>query len=87
MTRPDLINGLFELVGSVAVWGNVHKLLADKAVRGTRWQLMVFFSSWSIWNLYYYPHLGQWLSFVGGVSLMVANVTWTALAAYYMRSR
>jgi len=81
---PDLINGLYETFGSIAIWVNVRKLIQDKIVKGCHWQPMIFWSSWSCWNLYYYPHLGQWLSFSGGCSLVVANITWTALAAYYM---
>lgn len=80
----DTVNGIFEMSGSLAIWANVFKLLQDKTVKGCHWQPMIFWSSWSLWNLYYYPHLGQWLSFTGGCSLAVANVVWTFLAAYYM---
>ena len=87
MTRPDLVNGAFEALGSLAIWANVRKLHIDKQVRGAHWQPMAFFSTWSIWNLYFYPHLNQWLSFTGGCSLTLANVTWTVLAMYYMTRR
>lgn len=87
MIRPDLINGVFEATGSVAVWANVRRLYRDKIIKGVCWQPMVFFSSWGVWNLYYYPHLGQWLSFLGGISIALANIVWTAMAVYYLRRK
>lgn len=84
---PDAINGCYESLGSLAIWANVHKLWQDKVVLGAHWQSMIFWSSWSMWNLYYYPVLHQWFSFSGGCSLALANVVWTALAAYYMLRR
>jgi hypothetical protein len=87
LSRPDLVNGVFEIVGSLAIWGNVRALYLDKMVRGSRWYMMVFFTSWGYWNMFYYPHLNQWLSFAGGCSLAIANTVWTALAAYYVTRR
>ena len=83
----DTINGTFEAVGSLAVWFNVRQLLKDKFVAGCRWELSSFFTSWSAWNLYYYPHLGQWMSLVGGLSLCAANAVWFSLALYYTQGR
>lgn len=72
-TIPDLINGLFELCGVCAVLMSVFKLRRDKAVAGVHWAHVAFFTGWGIWNLYYYPFLGQWLSFIAGVGVMLAN--------------
>jgi hypothetical protein len=83
MTWPDLINGVFEAVGSIALWGNVWAIIKDKQVKGARWQFAVFFTGWGFWNLFYYPHLNQWLSFWGGVSMALANVMWVSLAIWY----
>ena len=85
MHVPDLINGMFEFTGSVAIWRNVAGLLKDKEVKGIRLSPMLFFSVWGFWNLYYYPHLGQFLSFAGGASIAIANVVYVALMAYYIR--
>jgi hypothetical protein len=65
---PDVLNGIFELVGSLFILLNVKRVLRDKRVLGFDWRVMLFFTSWGFWNLYYYPHLDQWFSFVGGVS-------------------
>ena len=79
----DLVNGLFELVGSVLVWINVYKLYQDKEVKGVYWPITFFWGAWGLWNLYYYPFLDQWLSFVGGLIMAVGNTAWVVLAYYY----
>lgn len=85
MNYPDLINGAFELGGGLLCWVNVRKILKDKMTAGIYWPVSAFFAVWGLWNLYYYPQLGQMLSFWGGVFLVGGNSTWVALAAYYGR--
>ena len=81
--KPDWINGGFELGGSMLLWLNVQTLYRAKKVEGVHWGASAFFTFWGIWNLYYFPSLGQWCSFVGGCSIAAANATWVALAIYY----
>lgn len=82
---PDLINGLFEFVGSIMLWRNVLQLHWDKLVRGVHWSATGFFAAWGYWNLFYYPHLNQWWSFAGGMSIVLANTIWLLQMAYYLR--
>lgn len=82
---PDLLNGLFELFGSVMTWMNVHRVWKDKGYAGLHPAAIAFFWSWGVWNLYYYPHLDQWFSFLGGVSLVAANTSWVVLMRTYGR--
>lgn len=83
MQVADLVNGVFEAAGGLMCWLNVQKIMKDKSVVGVYWPVQAFFSAWGIWNLYYYPALGQWASFWGGVFLVAGNSTWTFLAAHY----
>jgi len=83
----DLINSLFEFVGSVMIWTNVVALYRDKQVRGVRVGPTAFFMAWGFWHLAYYPHLGQWLSFLGGISITLANTVWAGQMLYYARRR
>ena len=85
MQVNDLINGTFEAVGAIMCWANVYKLYKDKAVRGVLVGVQVFFSLWGFWNLYYYPSLGQWASFAGGVVLVSGNAAWCVLAYRYSK--
>ena len=83
MILPDAVNGVYELGGSLLLWLSVRKLYREKLVRGVHVIPTTFFWSWGVWNLYYYPHLGQWLSFIGGLSMVVANGVWAGQMFYY----
>jgi hypothetical protein len=85
MMTPDLINGLFEALGSVMLWRNVLALYKDKQIKGVRIASTAFFMAWGYWNMYYYPSLGQWLSFLGGVSITTANTVWVIQMIFYTR--
>ncbi len=86
MTTPDLVNGLFESIGGLMVWLNVKQIVKDKAVKGVHWLPTMFFTSWGYWNLYYYPHLNQWLSFLGGLVIVSGNTAWVAMMVKYWNS-
>lgn len=85
MDLPDITNGLFECLGAVAIFGHVARVLKDKAVAGVSLWSTVFFASWGFWNLYYYPHLGQWASFAGGLAIVLGNICWIAGMVYYKK--
>lgn len=76
---PDVVNGSFEAGGAVAVWMNVAKLSKDREVKGVVWQFSVFWWVWGLWNLLYYPLLGQWLSTVSTVAICLGNMMWVVL--------
>lgn len=83
MTWADLVNGGFEGCGAVAIFANCAVLRRDKRVRGVSPLVTAFFTSWGFWNLYYYPSLDQWASFVGGVAIVAGNLLWLTLAFKY----
>lgn len=76
MTFPDFINGVFELLGSVAIFAHVRRIRRDKKVAGVDWRATLFMSLWGYWNLFYYPQLDQWFSFVGGLAIVAGNTAW-----------
>jgi hypothetical protein len=84
---PDLVNGSFEAVGGVTTFFNCLRLYKDKEVKGVVWQLTIFYTVWAIWNMYYYPHLNQWLSFWGGLVIVLGNLIWITQVIYYRRRR
>lgn len=73
--------------GSILLWLNVKTLIKAKKVEGIHWGSSAFFTLWGLWNLFYFPSLGQWCSFCGGLSIAAANATWVVLAIYYGRRR
>jgi hypothetical protein len=80
---PDIINGLFEFLGGWFVFLHIQTLYKDKAVKGISWPAISFFVVWGYWNLYYYSYLGQFISFIGGFVLAVANTIWLTMIIYY----
>lgn len=79
----DLVNGLFEAIGGLFVLNHCRAVLRDKAVAGVSILSTVVFAAWGVWNIYYYPSLGQWWSFAGGLVIVAANVLWVSLLIKY----
>jgi hypothetical protein len=46
---------------------------------------VVFFTAWGVWNLFYYPALGQSLSFIGGLFVVVANSIYVGMLLIYSK--
>jgi hypothetical protein len=69
----DMINAAFETLGAPFIALSIIKLHREKQVRGISWVHTSFFAVWGFWNLFYYPHLGQWWSFGGGLVLTVLH--------------
>lgn len=85
MNLPDIINGTFEGAGAAFILNHCRVLWHDKRVAGVSIVSTIFFAAWGGWNLFYYPHLGQWASFAGGVAIACANCLWIGLMFYYRR--
>ena len=83
MSTPDLINGAFELLGGFFILNHCRVLYLQKKVAGVSIVSTIFFFSWGVWNCWFYPHLGQILSFYGGLSIAGANCLWICLLLYY----
>jgi hypothetical protein len=73
------------MAGTVAIYGHIRRLWKDKSVSGVSIWAAAFFTSWGFWNLYYYPHLGQWWSFLGGLGIVCGNCIWVGGLVYYSR--
>jgi hypothetical protein len=80
---PDLINGLFEAGGSVVLWLNVRQSYRDKEIKGVHLAPVVFWALWGGWNLWYYPYLSQWFSFIAGINVLLANAAWVWMMVHY----
>jgi hypothetical protein len=83
----DLINAAFEMGAGVAQIINCYQLYKDKQIKGVRVSVTAFFGAWGLWNLYYYPSLGQWASFSAGILICLANFVWVGLAIYYSKNK
>ena len=83
MHIADIVNGLFEAIGGLMIWVDVMTIYKQKVVKGVWVPGRAFFTCWGVWNLYYYPSLGQWASFTGGLVIVLGNVIWVYLAIKY----
>lgn len=83
MTWQDIVTGGFETFGGIPILMSILKTHRDKRVTGLHVSSNLFFTTWGLWNLYYWPHLGQVAAFLGGVVLCLANVVWLGQVLYY----
>jgi hypothetical protein len=83
----DFLNGCFEFVGALMTLLSVKALLKDKEIKGVHWGPIVFFTSWSMFNLWFYPDNNLWYSFAGGITIFIVNSWWLYLVWYYSRMR
>ena len=83
MNLMDLINGSFEALASVFILRHCWVLYQDKQVRGVSVLSTAFFFIWGLWNILYYPSLGQTFSFYAGIAVCLANFLWIGLMLYY----
>ena len=79
MNTPDAINGCLEFLAGFMILNHCRVVLRERVVAGVSIVSTIFFSAWGIWNLWYYPHLGQMLSFYGGLLIVIANCLWVGL--------
>lgn len=79
----DFVNGMFEFGLSFFLMMNIRQAYRDKQVKGIWWPMVAFTTTWGYWNLFYYPHLDQWWSFVGGIAVVTCNTIWLIQLMYY----
>lgn len=82
-----MVNATFEAGAGLAVLAHCAKLHQDKQVRGLSIPAVLFFTGWGCWNVFYYPHLGQFWSFAGGIFVTLANLIYLAMLVAYSRHR
>jgi hypothetical protein len=86
MLTPDIINGSFEIGMTLTISRSVYRLYKEKRVKGWSSWAVLWPTAWGFWNLYYYPHLNQPFSFIGGLFVVTVNSTWLALAFKYRKA-
>jgi acyl-coenzyme A synthetase/AMP-(fatty) acid ligase len=82
----DFINASFELCGGFFLLPSILSAWRAKKIVGYHWTTALFFWSWGLWNLVYYPHLGQWTSTVAGLGVTSAATVWLYLVIRYGRT-
>jgi hypothetical protein len=73
--------------GAVAISTSIFRVLRDKMVKGVHWGMLIFFITWSIWNLVLYTHVGLWYSFLAGIIMVITEATYLFLLIFYSRQQ
>lgn len=81
----DAINASFEALAGVAILNHCRTLWRDRQVKGVSVLSTAFFFTWGLWNIFYYPHIGQIFSFIGGLLVVSANCLWLVLMIAFSR--
>jgi len=84
--NPDTINAAFEILGGFFILNHCRVLYKVKAVAGISIASVIFFNVWGFFNLFYYPHLGQTLSFYAAMLITVSNTIWVIMLIKYRHS-
>ena len=79
----DVINAVLNIGGVIAISTSIYRVLRDKMVRGVHWGMLLFFISWSSWNLVLYSHVGLWYSVLAGIIMVITEATYLFLLIFY----
>jgi hypothetical protein len=83
----DHVNAAFEVAGSIATWATFAAIIKDKGYAGMRLPLVAFFTTWGLWNLYFYTHLFLPISLYASIVLTAGNIAVMGAMVYYGRKR
>ena len=83
----DIVNAIFEFGAILGIYGHIRQIKKDKKVNGIYIPTIMFFTLWGFWNIYYYPSLGQWFSFIAGSVLALMNCAYVYLLVKYSRRK
>lgn len=81
--NPDLVNASFELFAGLFILNHIRATIKAGGVEGISLTSVTYFVVWGFWNLFYYPHLGQTVSYYAGVFVAITNLTWLGVMLYY----
>jgi len=79
----DLINGLFEFGGALVILKSCYLCFKEKMVHGVSVLATSWFLAWSIYNLFFYPSLGQNFSFIAACLVVFSQTLYVWLLVYY----
>lgn len=82
---PDLVNGIFGVLGGLFIALSIAKLYQEKTVRGVSIVYVAFFTTWSWYQVYFFTTVNFWWSWAGAVGMMTANAIWLCQMVYYSR--
>lgn len=82
---PDQINAIFEMMGALFMFPSLIKAYKEKHIAGISLLTPIFFSSWGLWNVFYYPLMMQPWSATAALFLFGFNFIWLFQVFYYSK--
>ena len=79
----DQFNALLALSGACFLLPSIFEAYKKKLVVGIHWSTPLFFTSWSLWNIWYFHSLDQPYSTVGALSMFIVDIVWLGLILKY----
>jgi hypothetical protein len=79
----DMTMGLIQVAGAGFLGVSVLQLFRRKYVGGVSAVTVSFWVAWGLWDLYYWPSLGQWWAFGGAVVVTMMNMLYVGLIVLY----
>lgn len=76
MSWIDLISGGFQIAAGFAVAGHIYQARKAGRVIGVSIASLVFFASWSAWNLFMFSYLGMPFAAGCAFAALVADLAW-----------
>jgi hypothetical protein len=80
---PDLTQAAFELGSAVFGLLNIRAIRRSKSIAGVHWAPTAFFTTWGLYNLWFYTTLHLPLAWWAGMSITAVNCAWLVHAGYY----
>lgn len=83
----DIINAVVETGSAAFIWLNVRRIWLDKHLAGVSLFPTLWFSFACAWRLCLYAKVGTTWSVISGILVLISNIAWFALGAYYVKRR
>jgi hypothetical protein len=81
----DIINSIYEMLGGFFILLHCKLLFEHKKVFGVSVPAVIFFTSWGVFNLFYYNGLSQNYSLIGSLFTCSANIVYVVMLLHYKR--
>jgi uncharacterized membrane protein YfcA len=86
MDYIDIINAIFEVFGGIFAILNCIQLYKDKQVKGISIISAIFFTTWSMWVIYFYYKTENLYSMYASILIGLSEIMWLAMWVYYYRA-
>lgn len=83
MNISDYMNAGFEAGGAAFNILNIRKILIEKEVKGVSLVPTAVFTTWGLFNVYFYSVNHLPISAIAAIAMCLVNATWVFLALKY----